>query len=103
MMPQPDTIPVLVGTCNRCGLCCFVGPYRCSHLILAGPPGSPEASACGVYLVRRDRMPIELINDAGDVVGTATCAKNSPEDVLNILEKGIGKGCSLTVAEGGSP
>ncbi len=87
----------LVGECNQCGLCCFLDDLKCGHLIVTGTPGEPCATACGVRGTREDGMKIPMVNGEGVVVRHAFCAKDSPNEVDGILEKGIGKGCSMEV------
>ena len=90
----------LIGNCNRCGLCCYVGPYRCINLIVMGKPGDPEATKCAVHGVRYDRMPILLLDTDGRIAGESVCGLDSEEETESIIEKGIGKGCSLELTEG---
>jgi len=40
-----------------------------------------------------------MLDVAGDLKSIATCAKASAAEDLVILERGIGKGCSLNVEE----
>ena len=94
---------LLEGTCNRCGLCC-VGvapdgrPWHCGNLIRLGPISHPFATLCAVYDQRVDAMPIEPLDDeTGRVIGTALCFLNSRTEDLAIIEKGVGRGCSLTI------
>jgi hypothetical protein len=98
---------ILSGDCNRCGLCCttevnghvFVCQYLRAEIDAAyktKPLGTPGASRCGAYENRRDGMPITLRNFAGDTIH-AQCGKNSWAETKTILERGIGRGCSMTV------
>jgi len=87
----------LVGECNRCGLCCQTQGFRCLNLV--GPyPLSPTTQSgpttCAVYDTRYDGMPIVKMNEEGLIIG-GTCGKNSTAEKLAIIEKGIGRGCSL--------
>ena len=98
----------LLGTCNQCGLCCTAEVNGqlvvCQHLkaVIAGgrvkPLGTPEASRCGVYERRVDGMRIAMVNGRGEAVIEATCCKDSWSEDQVILERGLGRGCSLTLA-----
>ena len=84
----------LTGTCNQCGLCCYIGEFRCINLIVSGKPGEPMASKCGAYNSRYDGMPIVLVDPNGKT-RMATCSHGSELEDLEIFERGIGKGCSM--------
>lgn len=93
----------LVGECHRCGLCCEFKGYRCLNLIAPAPIGIvpailPGPTTCRVYDRRYDRMPITLMDARGNIA-RGECAKDSLTEVATIIETGIGKGCSLSVAE----
>ena len=100
---------VLVGDCNQCGACCEMESegvtLRCENLEVLGPIGQPEASRCRAYQTRYDDMPIRMydIRTGQLVEDDFACAKNSPAnrhaETETILSQGIGRGCSLTVAE----
>ncbi len=87
----------LVGDCNRCGLCCLPFGYRCINLIISKPLGEPQATKCAVYSHRWDGMPIMLLDTEGNIVGHSKCHKGCPMEIEAILEKGIGRGCSMEV------
>lgn len=95
---------LLTGTCSRCGLCCEIDGFRCLNLINA-PPGPivpailPGPTTCAVYDRRYDGMPIVLMDDKGHAIG-ATCGKGSLEEDMAIVERGVGKGCSMKVVKG---
>lgn len=90
---------MLHGDCNKCGLCCMEGGYRCKNLVVLGAIGNPDASFCAVYEARTNLMPIEFIDEQGErLEGNYSCYKGFGEDEI-IIRKGIGKGCSLWVAE----
>ena len=93
----------LVGECNRCGLCCFAGEFRCQNLIVTGKPGEPMATACAVHRSRTPGMFILFFDSQGRVAADGVCGHNTPAEPLVIIERGIGKGCSLEVVEGGGP
>lgn len=88
----------LKGDCNRCGLCCRSGDFRCINLIVTGEPGQPFATKCGVHSRRYDGLPIVMVNSEGKIhEGDFYCAHGSPKETETIIERGIGKGCSLTL------
>ena len=95
----------LAGECNRCGACCEVERWgmtlRCEHLEVLGLIGQPGASRCRAYQTRYDGMPIQLYDiRTGRRVMDSLCAKNSQAETDAILSQGIGRGCSLSVAQG---
>lgn len=71
---------------------------RCEHLEVSGSIGQPWASRCRAYRTRYDGMPIHL-NDirTGRRVERSICAKNSLAETDAILDRGIERGCSLSV------
>jgi len=76
------------------------GPYKCSNLAVTKQLGKPEATTCKVHNTRYDQMPIILgvnIGCCGTIVMASTCAKDSDAETKAIVEKGIGRGCSLNV------
>lgn len=93
----------LAGQCNRCTLCCFVKiggeTFKCGYLKLykGKQPGEPMAGECMLHSLRTDGMPIPLLDQLGHVRGETTCHKNTWLETEAIIEKGIGKGCSLKV------
>ena len=88
----------LVGDCNRCGLCCLAGAFQCINLIVTGNPGEPKGTECGVYANRYDGMPILMIDSKGRIAtGDYRCRQNSDVETREIIKRGIGYGCSLTV------
>ena len=94
----------LKGKCNHCGLCCFSKDrsLKCENLGFgAGAIGLPNAYYCKVYDRRIDNMPINMIDKDGTSYGGYVCAKDSQRETFVILERGIGKGCSLEVLNGG--
>lgn len=88
----------LTGTCNQCGLCCLEGSARCINLEILAPLGTPGATRCKVYKERYPGLPIVMI-DNGKIVAIAACAHGSSMDDEIIIQKGIGKGCSLKVVK----
>ena len=100
---------VLVGDCNQCGACCEVEcggvTLRCENLEVLGSIGQPQASRCRAYQTRYDGMPIRLydIRTGQLAEDDFICPKNSPAnrhaETETILNQGIGRGCSLSVAE----
>ncbi len=98
----------LVGDCNRCGVCCEVESFgrtlRCANLEVIGSLGQPGASRCRAYQTRYEGMPIQLYDiRTGRLIRNSICAKNSPGETDAILSRGIGRGCSLSVAKADDP
>lgn len=92
----------LKGLCNRCGLCCYTGPFRCVNLIVTGTPGQPEATKCGRYNDRYAGLPIIMVDREGKILeGDHVCCHGREDESIIIALKGIGKGCSLEVDENG--
>ena len=88
----------LTGECNQCGRCCEYGDIVCQYLDIHGEIGSNHATSCKVYLLRYNGMPVNGINRyTGRVVLHSVCYKDSPGEVKTIVDRGIGKGCSLTL------
>lgn len=92
----------LTGLCNQCGLCCELDGLRCIHLIVKPglKVGEAGATYCRVYASRFDRMLIPMVNTDGVIVDIKTCGKDSRAEAEAIVERGIGKGCSLEVVHG---
>lgn len=55
------------------------------------------ATRCGLYPIRYNGMPIVLRDESRRLVAEKFCGKDSPEETQAIIEKGIGKGCSMEV------
>lgn len=55
------------------------------------------ATYCTVYNKRTQGMPIVMVNKEGLAVNIANCYFDHPNETMGILERGIGKGCSLRV------
>ena len=94
----------LDGACNLCGLCCldeYQGrPTRCEHLSVVGEPGEPNATICTVHDRRLPGMSIRMVDRVtGEPVADGLCQHTTPDEVTLIRERGIGKGCSLTLIE----
>ena len=94
----------LVGDCNRCGVCCEVESYgmtlRCENLEVHGSIGQPWVSRCRAYQTRYDGMPIQLYDiRTGRLIRNSICAHNSRAETEAILDRGIGRGCSLSVTK----
>jgi hypothetical protein len=95
----------LVGTCNRCGLCCttVVDGKRlvCEYLRAdwpVKPLGMPEASRCSVYERRRGGqhpLPIRLLDARGTPRQLGQCFKDAWQEDQAIAERGLERGCSL--------
>lgn len=112
--PWPERLK-WAGTCNRCGLCCTVEvkhngrPFLlvCEHLrvYLSGgkplPLGHPESTKCAVYEQRRDGMPIKMLDPTGTPRMVGQCRKDHWLEDERILVRGLGKGCSLKLADPG--
>jgi hypothetical protein len=97
----------LQGECNRCGQCCTSdhGGQRlvCEHLraeIEGGrvkPLGTPMASRCRIYAMRWSGMSIRMKDQHGEVRQLAQCFKDTWQEDYVIADRGIGKGCSLSM------
>lgn len=92
---------VLEGICNKCGVCC-VGIHEgeqvfCENLEILGELGSPDATMCRIHASRVLNTPIWMLNSVGERVFETICAKDNELETRTILEKGIGRGCSLGV------
>ena len=87
----------LIGTCNRCGLCCRVEHLRCMYLEVTGVIGEAEATRCTVHDRRTPGMPILLLNANNVAERIGICNHGLPSDNERIAEE-IGKGCSLQFA-----
>lgn len=70
------------------------GDRHCYNLVIHSAPGMPGATTCRVHAARYLGMPIMLVSNNA-VVALGTCAHGSPQDEIEIIKKGIGKGCSL--------
>lgn len=57
----------LKGQCNQCGICCFLGAFKCEHLDVGGIPGMPMATRCTVYDERYTDMPILMVSPEGEI------------------------------------
>ena len=104
LAPTCTPAVVLKGVCNGCGLCCTSREdgrlLRCEHLMQDKAFGTPEATWCRTYRTRVDGMPIRMLDWAtGAEIRMATCAKDSDPETFTIIERGLGKGCSLTAQE----
>src|SRR3990167_380910 len=92
----------LTGTCSCCGLCCQV-KYQgellsCENLVeTADGIGNPEGSYCAVWHSRTPDMPIRMLDSQGSPKLKTICCKDSEQETQTILEKGIGRGCSLEI------
>lgn len=58
---------MLKGTCNQCGLCCYIGAFKCEHLDVGGIPGMPMATRCDIHDKRYTDMPILMVDPHGAV------------------------------------
>ena len=90
----------LKGKCNFCGLCCFsASGAKCENLQIVLLAGVPNGTVCTAYDKRYDGMPIRMLRPDGSEAepGLHVCAKDSLAETLAIAEKGIGRGCSLTI------
>ncbi len=85
----------LVGECNQCGLCCFIGELRCINLIVTGEVGQPMATACAVHKSRYPGMKILMVSPSGSIGMETICGKDDADEAFVIIQRGIGKGCSL--------
>lgn len=86
----------LVGSCNRCGLCCTINGMRCSHLRVHHPLGLPGAATCDIYDHRYTGMPIILLTSDGHVGALGACNHNAADEP-EIIAQWIGRGCSLKI------
>jgi hypothetical protein len=100
----------LQGTCNRCGQCCTAERngrlHICEHLLakIEGGRvkrlGMPEASLCAIYEQRHAGMPpitVTMKDERGIGRFQAQCFKDTWQEDYVIADRGIGKGCSLTM------
>lgn len=85
----------LKGECSRCGLCCYVGEFKCTNLVIVGQPGPPMASTCAVHFMRYPHMPIILrAPDGREVI--SECTYGNPTLEEEVLRGFIEAGqCSL--------
>jgi len=84
----------LKGVCNQCGLCCYVGAYKCEHLEVLNIPGTPMATRCTVHDKRYTDMPILLVGPRGEIKH-GFCLHDSAAEEME-LTKLIRQGrCSL--------
>lgn len=78
------------------------GQLRCLNLQIISEPGTPMATKCKVYHNRSYGMPIVLVNPNGVIEAIASCTFGDGRiEMKEIIEKGIGKGCSMEVVENG--
>lgn len=81
----------------------MIGNLRCFYLEITNTPGTPLATRCTIYDKRIPDMPIPMIDYFGNTVKIGNCAFSKfnmhPDEKQAILERGIGKGCSLRVEE----
>ncbi len=82
---------MLVGICNQCGLCCMDGRDRCINLEIM----AIGTTRCRLYQERYNGMPIVLVSPDNIVTHVGICGKDSIYEDRAIIQKGIGKGCSL--------
>jgi hypothetical protein len=75
---------MLKGNCNQCGLCCFVGRYKCENLEVTSIIGAPSATRCKVYEKRYNDMPILLKSPEGHI-RTGFCLKDTPGEEQSII------------------
>jgi hypothetical protein len=110
-MTDLATTPVtkqLLGTCNRCGLCCTTEQdgkvFLCVHLrkFAWSRLGAPEATFCAVHATRTPFMTITMKATDGSTVIAFCAPSGSPEEGAAIVERGFGRGCSLRI-EGEAP
>lgn len=73
---------MLKGSCNRCGNCCQLGPYRCSHL--KGEVGG--FTTCDVYDKRYTNMPIVMTSPSGARVDAYCMHGAGLEEELRLME-----------------
>lgn len=95
----------LVGTCNRCGLCCVTQHEGkrvvCEYLVAefpVKPLGHPEASRCRAYEYRHPLRPlgIRMLDAQGMVKLVGQCFKDTWQEDQAIAPH-LGQGCSLTL------
>jgi hypothetical protein len=80
------------GNCNRCGLCCWAGKFKCTNLQTARD-GKAE---CVVYANRRPGMEIILMREDG-AWREGICNHGLPSEekiLMPLIEQGL---CSLEV------
>lgn len=69
----------ITGICNQCGLCCYIGRYKCENLEVTGFIGMANATRCKVYEKRFNNMPIILKTPEGEVMH-GYCLKGVKEE-----------------------
>jgi len=85
----------LKGVCNQCGICCFIGAFKCEHLDVGGIPGMPMSTRCTVHDKRYTDMPI-LLTDPHGAVKQGFCLHDAGPAEDDILVQLIRQGqCSL--------
>ena len=95
------------GTCNRCGLCCtterdgqrLVCEYLRAEVPIL-PLGHPQASRCAIYdrrLPDSHAIPVRMLDQTGQARTVALCFKDTWQEDHTIAERGLGRGCSLTL------
>jgi len=57
------------------------------------------ATACAVYGARVSEMPVVMVDAEARPVTVMVCGHNDPLETQAIVERGFGKGCSLTLVE----
>lgn len=98
---DPKNLRLLKGHCNQCGLCCFTAGMRCINLIITDTPGQPMATKCALWSTRFNGMHIFFIRPDSTIGGEGRCEVESLQGDVNIIERGIGNGCSLEIAPHG--
>lgn len=74
---------------------------RCAFLatVNGAPLGRPGATFCTMRRARIHYMPVPLITRQGELVAWSHCAAHgTKEETDTIIERGLGRGCSLTLA-----
>lgn len=90
----------LKGACNLCGVCCFIGDFKCTNLKVNGVPiGLPNASYCTVWDKRYTDMPIRLVDHFGNVV-EGFCLHGSKAEEMELTRLIKEDRCSLEVEDG---
>jgi len=86
---------MLNGTCNQCGICCYISAYKCEHLEVGGIPGMPMATRCTIHDKRYTDMPIIMVSPHGEIK-QAFCLHDAGPAEDDILKQLIRRGlCSL--------
>lgn len=86
---------MLKGNCNQCGLCCFIGAFKCEHLEVVGIPGAAMATRCDIHEKRYTDMPIVMVSPQGEIKHAFCLHDAGPAEdfeLTKLIRRGL---CSL--------